>query len=87
MATLLRLLLAGLHVKAARLSAAEAAMGALRGITRPRLVRQVSEAFGRARQVLHHYHAYPQAYEPMEFRAWAGEARRLFPGPQAGPRS
>ena len=74
------------RVKAARLPATEAAMIALRGITRPRLVRQVNEAFGRARQALRHYHAYPQAYEPMEFRAWVAEARRLFPGPPAGPR-
>ena len=75
------------QVKAARLSTTEAAFGALRGITRPRLVGRFNEAFSRARRVLRHYHAYPQTYEPMEFRAWAGEARAPFAGGPPGART
>jgi flavin-dependent dehydrogenase len=71
------------HVKAATLSTTEAAMATVRGATRPRLVARMRDAYARAREVLRHYHAYPQTYQALEFRGWVQESRRLFTRPEA----
>jgi flavin-dependent dehydrogenase len=71
------------HVKAATLSTTEAAIGAVRGATRPRLVARMRDAYDRARSVLRHYHEYPQTYQALEFRGWVQESRRLFTRPEA----